>query len=138
VIKNGDDILANKVFLAREGGPTVVHAHSAFVRDDNRFLAVGLFVCAIELPTLRLIWATRSDSATCFGVYDAPALQSIISHGELEIARLTYAGELVWSAGGRDIFSGPFTLHADYAEATDWNDDRYQFDLQTGRPRIEP
>jgi hypothetical protein len=135
VIKNGADILVTKVFLAG-GGASGVHAHSAFVRENICFLAVGHFVCALQLPTLQLIWATLSDSATCFGVYDAPAFGSIISHGELEIARLTYAGKLVWSAAGRDIFTGPFVLHADHVEATDWDGSHYQIDLETGCSRI--
>jgi hypothetical protein len=132
VISNGEDVVATRVFVAG-GGASAVHAHSAFVRGDTCFLAIGPFVCALELSSLRLKWATRSDPATCFGIYDAPVFSSIISHGELDIARLTYTGELLWSAGGHDIFTGPFLLNAEYAEATDWDGVRYRFDLETGR-----
>jgi hypothetical protein len=135
IISRGEHILASRTFLAG-GGATAVHERSAFLREDTVFLAVGPFVCALDLPSLRLIWATTSDPATCFGVYDAPALNSIISHGELDIARLTYSGELVWSGGGREIFSGPFELQTEYAEATDWDGVRYRFDLKTGHSQI--
>ena len=136
-IRRGADVVASRVFLAG-GGASGVHAHSAFVRDDVCFIAVGPFVCALELPTLRLLWHARADTATCFGVYDAPAYASIISHGELEIARLSYSGQVLWSASGRDIFSEGFELHGQHAEAIDFDGTRYRFELETGQSQIIP
>ena len=129
------ETLATRVLLAG-GGASGVHANSALVRDDICFVAVGPFVCAVELPALRLVWHTRVDPATCFGLYDAPTYTSLISHGELEIARLSYTGELLWSRGGRDIFSEDFTLHAHHAEATDFAGTRYRCKLETGASQI--
>jgi hypothetical protein len=137
VIRRGDDVLASRVLLAG-GGASGVHARSAFVRGDTCFIAVGPFVCALELPTLRLLWHTRADTFTCFGIYDAPRYESIISHGELQIARLNYSGQLLWSASGRDIFSEGFTLRDDHAEAIDFNGINYRFDLETGQLQIVP
>jgi hypothetical protein len=135
VVKQHDTTLASRVLLA-EGGCSGVHTHTAFVRGDTCFVAVGPFVCALQLPTLRLIWHARTDAATCFGIYDATGYASIISHGELEIARLSYSGQLIWSASGRDIFSEGFELHDDHAEATDFGGTRYRFDLETGQSQI--
>jgi hypothetical protein len=134
-VRQGDAVLASRVLLAGGGG-SGVHAHSAFVHIDTCFVAVGPFVCALELPTLRLLWHTRTDAATCFGVYDAPGYASIISHGELEIARLSYSGQLLWSGGGRDIFSEGFELHEHHAEAIDFDGTRYRFELETGQSHI--
>jgi hypothetical protein len=134
-IRQGDAILASRILLA-EGGCSGVHAHSAVVRDETCFVAVGPFVCALEIPTLRLLWHTRADTATCFGVYDAPEYASIISHGELEIARLSYSGQLLWSGGGRDIFSEGFELYEHYAEAVDFDGTRYRFELETGHSQV--
>lgn len=134
-VRQSDRTIASRVLLA-VGGATGVHAHSAFVRGDTCFVAVGPFVCALELPTLRLLWHTRVDSATCFGIYDAPGYESIISHGELEIARLSYSGELRWTAGGRDIFTEGFELHERHAEAVDFYGTRYRFELEEGRSQI--
>jgi hypothetical protein len=85
---------------------------------------------------VRLLWHTRVDTATCFGVYDAPGYSSVISHGEVEIARLTYSGQLLWSASGRDIFSGDFELHEHHAEAIDFEGAHYRFELETGQSQI--
>ncbi|WP_395744134.1 hypothetical protein [Prosthecobacter sp.] len=137
VVRSGTTIVASRVLMAA-GGASGVHTHSAFIRDDACFLAVGPFVCALELPALRLLWHACADTATCFGVYDAPGYSSLISHGELEIARFSYSGELLWSESGRDIFSEGFELHAGHAEAIDFNGVRYRFDLQTGRSMESP
>lgn len=135
VVRRGDSVHACRTLLA-EGGATGVHERSAFVQADTCFVAVGPFVCALELPTLHLLWQTSADSATCFGVYDAPGYASVISHGELEIARLSYSGRLLWSAGGRDIFTEGFELYEHHAEAVDFEGTRYRFDLESGRSQI--
>lgn len=135
VVRQGDTVHASRVLLA-EGGGSGVHPHSAFIRGDSCFVAVGPFVCALELPTLQLRWHTRADTATCFGVYDAPRYASIISHGELEISRLSYSGQLLWSASGRDIFSEGFELREHHAEVIDFDGTRYKLDLETGHSTI--
>lgn len=135
VVRQRDIPLASRVLLA-VGGSSGVHAHSSFIRGDTCFVAVGPFVCALELPALRLLWHTRADAATCFGVYEAPGYESIISYGELEIARLSYSGQLLWSASGRDIFSEGFELHEHHAEAVDFDGTRYRFELETGQSQI--
>lgn len=134
-VRQGDTVLMSRVLLA-SGGSSGIHVNSAFIRDNTCFVAVGPFVCALELPTLRLLWHTRVDVATCFGVYDAASYASIISHGELEIARLSYSGELRWSVSGRDIFSEGFELHEHHADAIDFYGTRYRFVLETGQERI--
>jgi hypothetical protein len=135
VVRLGDTAIASGVLLAA-GGSTGVHPYSAFARDDTCFVAVGPYVCALKLPTLRLLWHTCADPATCFGIYDASGYASIISHGELEIARLSYLGQLLWSASGRDIFSEGFELHKYHAEAIDFGGTRYKFELETGNSQI--
>ena len=48
------------------------------------------------------IWCVSpADSATCFGVYYSAKHQCLISHGELEIARLKLSGEVAWSSAAR-------------------------------------
>ncbi len=57
---------------------------------------------------------------------------AIVSHGELAIARVALDGTVVWSAGGKDIFSEGFVLHKDFAEAVHFNHETYRVDLTTG------
>jgi hypothetical protein len=45
---------------------------------------------------------------------------AIIVHGELEVVRLALDGTIQWSAGARDIFTGPFVLVSDRISATDF------------------
>lgn len=68
-------------------------------------------------PVATTARARTVDAATCFGVYYLPEHACLISHGELEIARLSLSGEIVWSAGGKDIFSEGFRLSREYVEA---------------------
>ncbi len=134
-VRQGDDVIASRLLVA-QGGCSSVHPHSAFVRGDTCFVAVGAFVCALALPELQLLWYTRADSATCFGVYDAPEYGSLISHGELEIARLGYAGNMLWASSGADIFTEGFELHDHHAEAIDFYGARHRVELATGEVRI--
>jgi hypothetical protein len=134
-VRQGETEFASVLLLAGTGA-TGVHDHSAFIHDDKCFVAVGPYICALQLPGATLLWHTQIDQATCFGVYDAPAYASIISHGEIEVARLSYSGQVVWSASGKDTFSEEFALYDDHAEAVDFNGERYRFELEAGRSEI--
>lgn len=122
--------------LLAGGGPSGVHEHSALIHEDRCVVAVGCYMCALSLPALELEWHTRTDWATCFGVYHAPKHRCYISHGELEIARVSYAGEIVWSVGGKDIFTNGFTVLTDEIEAVDFNDERCRIEIETGLCRL--
>lgn len=119
--------------LITGGGPTTVHDHSALVHGQALIIAVGPRVCALRVPSLELDWNVEVDSATCFGIYYSAKHDCYVSHGELAIARVTLDGKVVWSTGGKDIFSEGFTLHDDVAEVIDFNRERYRIDLATGR-----
>jgi hypothetical protein len=130
-----DQTVVETCILFGGRGATGVHGHSAFVREDTCHVAVGAFVCALKLPGLELAWAKQADFVTCFGIYDAPAFGGVISHGELEIARLSYEGQIVWSAKGEDIFTGQFTMGEEDAEVVDFNGMRYRVQLASGQLR---
>lgn len=125
------ECLASAIFGAA-GGASGVHQHSLALVNDRGFLAVGPFVVCIELPTLTTDWVREVDEATCLGVHICPDGHSLISHGELEISQLSVAGDILWQAGGRDIFTGSLSVNASAVLAEDFNGDLYSFDLQTG------
>lgn len=130
-LRRGNEVFAHRVLLAT-GGASGVHGYSGFIRGNTCFLAVGPFICALELPTLRVMWHKRADETTCFGLHHAPTYASIISHGEVEIARLDYTGERLWSRRGEDVFSEGFRLLEHHVEAIDFNRTVYRFNLKDG------
>lgn len=133
IVSCDDRLIASAVVLAG-GGASTIHEHSALVQSASHLLlAVGSHVARLALPNLDLVWATQSDSATCFGVHPIAHTTDFISHGELEISRLDRDGKIIWQNGGRDIFTG--SLHVgNKVEVYDFDDRRYVFDLATGIP----
>jgi hypothetical protein len=119
--------------LLAAGGATRVNRNSAVIVGERCFVGIGDSICSLAFPGLQLEWARRVDSATCFGVYHVPAHDCLISHGELEIARLNLSGDIVWSSGGRDIFSEGFRLFGGVVEAVDFQHYVYHFDIATGQ-----
>ena len=121
-----------QVLVAADRGATSVNTHSVVVIENRLCLAIGNHVIALSLPKLETLWAKAVDWATCFGIHVCRARNILISHGELEIARLTEDGEIVWRSSGADIFTGHFELRPEWIEARDWNDQLYRFEYETG------
>jgi hypothetical protein len=118
--------------LTSSGGASGVHEHSALLHRKRLVIAVGPYMCALSLTSLDLAWSVAVDDATCFGVYYSSKHDCYVSHGELSVARVSLEGAVIWSAGGKDIFSEGFVLHDDSAEAVDFNHERYRINLATG------
>lgn len=128
VLLNDEPIV---VFGAR-GGRSTVHEHSGLVLDSKLYLAVGdHIVCFVPIER-RLAWSSKVDFATCFGIYYNQGRHALLSHGELEIARINEAGEILWSSSGADIFSEAFRLEDEYISAGDFEGREYHFNYETG------
>jgi hypothetical protein len=117
-------------------GASRVHEHSAVALKGSCFVGIGDMLCSLSLPALDLRWATKVDTATCFGVYYCPRHDCLLSHGELEVARVSLSGEIVWSTSGKDIFSEGFRIVGDHVEAIDFNHEVYRIDIATGRSEL--
>ncbi len=124
--------------LGAGGGWSRVHEHSVVFVEGACIVAVGDTLCSLSLPDLSVRWATQVDSATCFGVYYDARHGCLLSHGELEIARVTVEGKIVWSVGGKDIFSEGFEILGDQIEVTDFYQQRYRIDIATGHAELVP
>lgn len=120
------------VTFGATGGASGVHERSLALLEDVGFLAVGPFIACVDLPMLGTRWVRQVDSATCFGIHICADGSSLISHGELEIARLTLGGDILWRAAGRDIFTGDISVEAAGVHAEDFNGATYWFELETG------
>jgi len=116
------------------GGASGVHEHSLLIHDSRVYVAVGAHVVSFTLGKPEPDWTLKTDEATCFGVHYSREHNALISHGELEIARFSPDGLMLWSSGGADIFSEGFTLLDDCIEAVDFDGRRYYFDYATGNP----
>lgn len=122
--------------ILTSAGATGIHEHTAVLAHAKCFVAVGDRLCALSLPRLKHLWAIQIDSATCFGVYYSAAHNCLISHGELEIARVDFNGKIIWTAGGKDIFTGTLRLDDNFIFITDFNDEVYRIEIATGKSEI--
>jgi hypothetical protein len=118
--------------LGASGGATAVHEHSAIINQNSLVVAVGPFMVSLRLPMLEMNWKIRTDAVTCFGVYCLPAHRCFISHGELEIARVSYDGKLEWQSGGADILTNGIVFSENTVRATDFYENIYEWDIETG------
>lgn len=132
LVRHSSELIAS-CMLTAENGATTVHDHTALTLGSNCLVAIGSCVASLNIPSLTLKWATEVDQATCFGVYYSLEHNCLISHGELEITRLSLQGKIIWKASGADIFTNGFTLHEHTVEATDFNGRKYVLDIKTGR-----
>ena len=121
------------VILLGVGGTTVIHSDSIAHNSDVCFIAAGDSVFALKVPSLELQWCQKVDFATCFGVYWIESENCLITWGELDVCRFTDRGENVWCASGADIFTEGIEIHKDHIEVTDFNYDKYEVDIQTGK-----
>ena len=131
-VRNSNGQVATCLLMAG-GGATDVHDNAGLVLGSHCLVAIGSCVASLDIPSLHLNWVAAVDQATCFGIYHAPQHNCLISHGELEIARLSHQGEIIWKASGADIFTKGFTLQAHTVEAVDFNGRTYVFDIRTGQ-----
>ena len=118
------------------GGASGVHAHSATYVNSLLYVAVGDSVVCVELSPFELKWSVKVDEATCFGIYFQAEHKALISHGELEIARISETGRVLWSASGADIFSERFSLLPQFIEAVDFNGRTYRFKYENGESDV--
>jgi hypothetical protein len=125
IFQEDDNVFASCI-LGASGGASGVHDHSAIVHADSLLIAVGPFVASLQLPTLTLNWKVQTDWATCFG-------DCYISHGEVDVACVSYDGTIMWSNSGADIFTKGFSVAQNRVTAIDWNDDKYVWNIATGK-----
>jgi outer membrane protein assembly factor BamB len=126
------DQLVNSLLL-ESAGPSGVHNRSLLIVGDTCYVAVGPDIVALSTPTLEVVWSRRVDDAQCFGIHPGPDGNSLISHGELEIARVSLSGEILWQTGGADVFAGPLNVSSKQVTVRDFNGAVYRIDMETGQ-----
>jgi hypothetical protein len=124
--------------FANGGGASGIHDQSAIFVDGLLYLAVGDSVVCMSASPIDVRWSLQVDPATCFGVHHDQAHDAFISHGELEIARFSKAGAIIWSSSGADVFSEGFALRSDCIEAIDFDRRAYRFRYEDGQLLDQP
>jgi len=120
------------LLAACAGGPTVVHAHSAFVLDGRLYVTIANRIVCLSLRPFTLHWVLGADDATCCGVYFHSPTRALLARGELSISRFTEAGALLWQSPGRDIFTGPLSLESAFVQVLDCMGREYRFRYHDG------
>jgi outer membrane protein assembly factor BamB len=118
--------------LGASGARSFVHQHSAIAVDGRLYLAIGDQVACLSLLTGSREWSRRVDGVICFGVFWDFPHEALISHGELQICRLSLGGDEIWTATGADIFTQGFRCLREGIEVVDYNQTVYPFDYRTG------
>ena len=126
---------SNCIILAG-GGASGVSEQSAIVQDSKLWIGIGDQLVCLSLPNFEMLWHLQVDWATCFGLYLSPDGLGLLIHGELTISKVTFSGEVLWSIGGKDIFTEGFEIHKDYIEAIDFNHEKYHIEIDNGNSEL--
>ncbi len=127
-ILKGNGIIKSAILLSSDGTAIV----AAILNNDDLAICVGSHIFSINIPSLKLNWKIKADSAACFGVYWKN--NSYIVHGELEISQIDQHGKMKWQFSGKDIFTTPkgdldFMIKDDGIFVKDWEYNQYKIDF---------
>ncbi len=118
------------------GGATRINNNSIITINGKSYLAIGQFIVCFLSDPFQFIWCLEADSITCFGVHYSELKNALISHGEISIIRFNEAGNIIWSSGGADIFTGKLSLLNTHIEVFDFNDNQYRINYDTGSSEL--
>lgn len=118
------------------GGATSVTLRKVVCSTERCWIAISDQVASLSLPALELKWHKKLDGATCFQIFESPDKQGLLIHGEMEISKVSFDGELHWTTSGKDIFTGDFQIYSTHIEVEDFNGERYRINLSDGENRL--
>jgi|GEM_PF-3141265 hypothetical protein len=128
-----DGICWHTVVEIVEGWSGPVHAHSGVCIESLLAFIAGPFAVGVDMRSGNVQWQQKGDEfGSCFALYDDKERECLIVHGEIEITRLNMKGDVIWRTSGYDIFTGPFVLDGDVIYATDFYENTYRINMDTG------
>ncbi len=122
----------SSAILLGVGGATGINENSLTHNGNTLYVAAGDAVFALVLPSLDLKWSKKVDFATCFGVYWLQDKRRLITWGEVNVSCFNEDGAEMWSASGPDIFTEDFEIEGSHIKLTDFNNDIFQINIETG------
>ncbi len=129
-------LIWQRTLASVDGGATGAHEHSAVCYGSCFAVAVGPFIVSLNPANGEVVWTTRGDDVTCFGLHLPPDRKALIVHGELEISKLSPEGKILWHTSGRDIFTGSLSIEGDRIKVVDFEGTVYAIALDDGAIRI--
>lgn len=133
-VKLGSDLQASCLVMSN-GAMFKIDSDSVIVYRQRCVLAVGPHVAALSVPSLDLVWSCEVAWFGIVGIYYLPSIDSIVVHGETEVARLSMEGVLLWNHAAADLLTNGFEIREGYVHAVDWDNREYKIDLETGENR---
>lgn len=94
--------VVTKALLNSDGATIQPYEKSYLIYESDLIICIGSEVCSLDITTLDLNWQTTCDTACCFTIQEY--FGDYLIHGELDITRLSKAGQIVWQFSGKDIF----------------------------------
>lgn len=127
--------VVRQVCIAASGGDKGIGEHSYVLFDGRLSVCCGDSIFCLAIHDLTLLWQTKADAITCFGVFAYE--KDLIVHGELSISRLTKEGAIAWQFSARDIFVSltsiiNFRIEGRTIYVIDWDGIMYEVDAETG------
>lgn len=98
---NSSEFISSAILCGYKGASSL-HPNAFYLEGSKLWICISDMVYCLQLPNLELVWSKSIDLASVFGIYKFK--NDFILHGELEIFRITKAGEVKWSFGAQDIF----------------------------------
>ncbi len=124
---NNDQIIESAI-ICESGGATVLSDQSFLIIDEQLILCVCDMVYSLDINSFDLKWKIKADEITCFSIHHFG--DGLITHGELQLTKLSYDGKIQWQFGARDILITPdhykdFWIEDELVIVRDWAGYKY-------------
>lgn len=130
IIKDKEENIIDSVIIIADGaGMMTPHDENVVIDDELLVIAIGRYIVALELPSLRMKWnVTTENCYVCFSVHKIG--NRYISHCEGSVIGIDKVGSLEWEFTGRDIFvsengENEFVIKEKFIELRDWENNKY-------------
>lgn len=120
--------------ISSDGGFTSAGSGSVLIRETTCWITISDKVICLSLPSLKMNWyKPLTTLMPCISLYFSPDDKGIIIHGEGEISKITFDGNYIWCASGKDMFTGDFSICRNHIEVFDFNEEKYLINLKDGK-----
>ena len=95
-------------------------------------VAVGYYVCAVELNGWSLAWSVRLRSGACLGLHYVRQHDCIFAIGDMEVTRISMNGTICWSKVVAEAMTRTFDCLGDSVIVTDFDGVSHRLNVNTG------